>query len=251
MKCISVLRYLTDHVDLLPLGVVTRLTVTQDAPVILSQLLQAKPWLKKDKVFQGSEWVPDDGSDLAKIEGQTWIALYNMLSKKSFTDKYQLHHYRLEVLAKLSGQINEATIQQLPILEKLKEWLLRMSLVKPQAEAAKDLVLIEAVAEIRQSLEDRYLKRIEDIAAQQKTTFLNEEFAKWQSEAGGKLLETLETEAARSLMNAQNDKKSTVCGQCRNPEAGQRCSRCKNVRYCSRECQAKDWPRHRPRCIVK
>ena len=28
------------------------------------------------------------------------------------------------------------------------------------------------------------------------------------------------------------------------------CARCKEVRYCNRECQRKDWPRHRKNCVV-
>ena len=48
MKSISILRYLTDHVDELPLGVSTRLAVTHDIPVLLVQLIESKPWIKND-----------------------------------------------------------------------------------------------------------------------------------------------------------------------------------------------------------
>jgi hypothetical protein len=37
-----------------------------------------------------------------------------------------------------------------------------------------------------------------------------------------------------------------VCGK----KATQRCSRCKNVWYCSRECQLKQWKAHKPMCDV-
>ena len=137
MKCISILRYLTDHLENLPLGVTTRLVVTQDLPVILANLLDMKPWIRIGngnitRIFEGSEWTLEE-EDMArvipKIEGQVWIALYNLLSKKQCTDKYELHHYRVNVLEKLAGQINDSITRQLPILEKLKEWLLRISMV--------------------------------------------------------------------------------------------------------------------------
>ena len=82
---------------------------------------------------------------------------------------------------------------------------------------------------------------------QQKEVFLNEAADSWQVEAG-KLLETLDTGAARSLLDKKNPASEDSCGNCRQADAKQRCSKCKKVRYCNRDCQAADWPRHRARC---
>ena len=91
MKCVSVLRYLTDHLENLSLGVTSRLVITQDVPVVLANLLEIKPWLRincngggANRVFEGSEWVLEEetNTSMPKIEGQVWIALYNLLSKK-------------------------------------------------------------------------------------------------------------------------------------------------------------------------
>ena len=63
MKAITILRYMTDNVDVLPLGVTTRLVVTHDTPVLFIQLLEEKPWIKTSRdgnnvqVFEGSEWM--------------------------------------------------------------------------------------------------------------------------------------------------------------------------------------------------
>ena len=265
MKCVSILRYLTDHLENLSLGVTSRLVITQDVPIVLANLLEMKPWLRincnggPNRVFEGSEWVSEDETNISmpKIEGQVWIALYNLLSKKQCTDKYELHHYRITVLSKLSGYINDSTTRQLPVLEKLRDWLLRLNVVSPQAQSAKDLILIEAVGEIQQSLEHRYANRYDEIAEQQKEIFLNDAADSWQIEAG-KLLDTLDTGAARSLLTEKkknkptsttDDSSSSTCGNCRQADAKQRCSRCKKVRYCGRKCQAEDWPRHRGKCV--
>ena len=58
MKCITILRYLCDHIDELPLGVSTRLTITHDVPVLLAQLMESRPWIKtsKNQVFEGAIW---------------------------------------------------------------------------------------------------------------------------------------------------------------------------------------------------
>ena len=38
------------------------------------------------------------------------------------------------------------------------------------------------------------------------------------------------------------------CGHCGKPEGKQRCSRCKVVYYCGRECQNTDWKEHKKTC---
>lgn len=40
------------------------------------------------------------------------------------------------------------------------------------------------------------------------------------------------------------------CAKC-SKEAFKRCSKCKNVWYCSRECQVADWKEHKPKCAVE
>ncbi|KAJ6500621.1 hypothetical protein C8R45DRAFT_75534 [Mycena sanguinolenta] len=39
-----------------------------------------------------------------------------------------------------------------------------------------------------------------------------------------------------------------VCGKCANPSGSLKCSRCKIMTYCNRECQAAHWPEHKIRC---
>jgi hypothetical protein len=38
------------------------------------------------------------------------------------------------------------------------------------------------------------------------------------------------------------------CAQCSRPQAKNKCGNCKRVRYCSRQCQKKDWPSHKQDC---
>ena len=61
MKCLSILRYMTDHSDSVVLGVSTRLCCTHDIPALMIKCLEEKPWLRSDqdgeiKVFEGCEW---------------------------------------------------------------------------------------------------------------------------------------------------------------------------------------------------
>ena len=47
-----------------------------------------------------------------KLEGQTWIALYNLLSKPLIAEKYSVNEYRRSVLMRLLGRINDDVINQ-------------------------------------------------------------------------------------------------------------------------------------------
>ena len=63
MKCVSILRYLSDNLTELPLSVTTRLVVTHDVPALLIWFLEKRPWRREgakgrpDRVYQGADWV--------------------------------------------------------------------------------------------------------------------------------------------------------------------------------------------------
>ena len=47
-KCISILRYLAEFIDELPLSAVSRMLCTHDVPYFLAQLIETKPWIKNE-----------------------------------------------------------------------------------------------------------------------------------------------------------------------------------------------------------
>ena len=64
MKCLSILRYLTDHLEDLPLGVTSRMVCTNDVPEMLARCIATRPWVRRgrgrapDRVFQvGRRWL--------------------------------------------------------------------------------------------------------------------------------------------------------------------------------------------------
>lgn len=57
---------------------------------------------------------------------------------------------------------------------------------------------------------------------------------------------------AAAAKSAAAAKQAVLCHACgKTAEKLQRCSQCKNRFYCSRECQLKDWPSHKPLCLKK
>lgn len=53
--------------------------------------------------------------------------------------------------------------------------------------------------------------------------------------------------AESDIKSVSNDATKTVCSVC-GKDAEKKCSRCKNVSYCSKQCQANDWNRHKQVC---
>ena len=102
----------------------------------------------------------DDDGGLPKIEAQVWIALYNLLSKKVFTDKYESNSYRKNVIVKMADKISDDHIDQLPMLKHFKKWLLQLSISHPPSSSShmKANFMIETVAELRDGLIRRYVK---------------------------------------------------------------------------------------------
>ena len=104
---------------------------------------------------------------LSKIEIQVWLALYNILSKKIFTEKYEINSYRRRVITKLVNCISSEHVTQLPMLSAFKKWLLQLSLTSATSggggihaqhggggasQQMKANFMIEAVAQLRDNM---------------------------------------------------------------------------------------------------
>ncbi|KAM4021582.1 zinc finger MYND domain-containing protein 10 isoform 3-T3 [Anomaloglossus baeobatrachus] len=97
LKCLSVLRYITDHTDSLPLSITTRLLNTHNLPCVLVELLHSCPWSRRSKgqlqKFESGRWlsVPaEDQQKMTKLDGQVWISLYNLLLRPECQQKYNI-----------------------------------------------------------------------------------------------------------------------------------------------------------------
>ena len=91
---------------------------------------------------------------MPKIEAQVWIALYDLLSKKVCTEKYEINNYRKNVIVKVADKISDDHIDQLPMLKMFKKWLLQLSIspTPPSSNQMKANFMIETVAELRDGL---------------------------------------------------------------------------------------------------
>ncbi|MBN3292269.1 ZMY10 protein, partial [Polypterus senegalus] len=246
LKALSILRYVTDHIDSLTLSALTRMLNTHNLPCILVQLVEHCPWSRKNKgkleKYMDGRWyeVPaEDHLKMTKLDGQVWIALYNLLLRPECQQKYDFNNFNKSQLLKLRGFLTEVLIDQLPNLVELQRFLSHLAVTDP-APPKKDLIL-EQIPEIRDNILKENAGKWKAIAKHQvKQVFSPSE-------------EDLREQACRLAQTYNLDVMETLipekpkCGHC-GSEASKRCSRCQTEWYCGRECQVKHWQKHKQAC---
>ena len=94
--CLSLVRFLTDHIEQLPLAVTARILDTYDMLMVLCPLLEIKPWQTdgadgEHRRFLQGHWskVGDaEARKLSKAEAQCWLAVYNLVLTPSVRRRY-------------------------------------------------------------------------------------------------------------------------------------------------------------------
>ncbi|XP_060241301.1 zinc finger MYND domain-containing protein 10 isoform X3 [Meriones unguiculatus] len=248
LKALSVLRYITDCVDSLSLSTLNRMLSTHNLPCLLVELLEHSPWSRREggklQQFESGRWQtvpPSEQQKLNKLDGQVWIALYNLLLSPEAQDRYCLTSFAKGQLLKLQSFLTDTLLDQLPNLADLKGFLARLALVETQPPK-KDLVL-EQIPEIWDRLERENKGKWQAIAKHQlqyvfspSEKDLRLQAQRWAETYRLDVLEAVAPERPR-------------CAYC-NAEATKRCSRCQSVWYCCRECQVKHWQKHGKMCVL-
>ncbi|XP_069592159.1 zinc finger MYND domain-containing protein 10 isoform X2 [Ranitomeya imitator] len=246
LKCLSVLRYITDHTDSLTLSASTRLLNTHNLPCVLVELLHLCPWSRRSKglmqKYESGRWlsVPaEDQQKMTKLDGQVWISLYNLLLRPECQRKYHIDSFTRGQLLKLRSHLTEVLIDQLPNLSELQRFLSHLS-VSDAAPPKKELIL-EQVPEVYDSIIREDSGKWKAIAKHQiKHNFspsdseLRQQAQRWAQTYNMDVMEALVPEKPK-------------CGSC-GAEAAKRCARCQSERYCTRQCQVSHWQKHKKAC---
>uniref|UniRef100_A0A8C6SWE3 Zinc finger MYND domain-containing protein 10 n=1 Tax=Neogobius melanostomus TaxID=47308 RepID=A0A8C6SWE3_9GOBI len=238
LKALSVLRYITDHTD--SISVINHMLCTHNIPCVLVQLISSHPWSRfKAEKYISDKWqeIPvEDQLKMTKVEGQVWIALYNLLLSENCQQKYEFNNYNKNQLLKLRGFLTEVLIDQLPALGHLQRFLSHLAVTDP-APPRKGLIL-EQIPVMWNHIVTQNKGKFKAIAKYQvKETFSpSDNELRKQAE---RLAQTYNLDVMESLLP---DKPK--CGSC-GREATKRCSRCQGEWYCNRECQVKHWSKHK------
>lgn len=77
---------------------------------------------------------------MPKIEGQVWLALYQLLLSPHCIQKYEYTDFNKNRITKLRAHLNEVVLDQMPHLVQLQRFLEQLSFMEPPA-VKKQLVL--------------------------------------------------------------------------------------------------------------
>ncbi|XP_061314297.1 zinc finger MYND domain-containing protein 10 isoform X2 [Pezoporus flaviventris] len=147
LKALSVLRFITDQVESLPLSALTRMLSTHNLPCLLVELVEHCPWSCREagklKKFENGTWhevPPQDQVKMTKLDGQVWIALLNLLLSPECQRKYHFDGFNRSQLLKLRVFLTDVLVDQLPNLVEMQRFLSHLAVTEP-APPKKDLVL--------------------------------------------------------------------------------------------------------------
>ncbi|NXP59467.1 ZMY10 protein, partial [Chloropsis cyanopogon] len=253
LKALSVLRFITDQVDSLPLSALTRMLNTHNLPCLLVELVEHCPWscweAGKLRKFENGTWhmvPPEDQVKMTKLDGQVWLALLNLLLSPECQRKYCFDGFNKSQLLKLRAFLTDVLIDQLPNLGEMQKFLSYLAVTEP-APPKKELIL-EQVPVIRDHILQKNSGKWEAIAKHQvKHTFSpTEEELKLQAHRWAQTYSLDVMEVLTWAFSTLGPKKlrCRVCGA----EAAKHCSRCRSEWYCSRACQIQHWQKHKPAC---
>jgi len=246
MTALSILRFLSEHMTKLDLGVMSRIITPNDMPMQLVPLLDHNPWTYRGKdgmkTFVDGKWEPLSDSDflrLNKYQAQVWLSLYNMVMEPAMRQKYDINSHRKGVLVDLRKYFNTALVDQLPVLGDLQRTIEELNMMSAPEAAEQSFFMLEQVCTMREGLLDQDWDEVVQYGR-------DVVFAETEESYREEMKQLSEWYNSMDLESTLDDPKCAKCGQ----PAEKRCSRCKNEWYCSRECQVDAWSGHKVVCDI-
>lgn len=264
LRCLTILSFLSDKMDNLPISVIRRMVVTHDIPCMLSEILHCKPWIRCINGFEkyiDDKWMPVNGIDIVKLtktEAQVWFCMRNLLFSRDAMGYYEINEFRQHELGKCQLLLSVHVLDQLPPLGDLKHLLCTLNVSRSKMKSGN--IILEEMPKVKDELITN-AKQIgyEIIANEHIDRFLRLETSKMigiaQRLNAAYNIEFMEhfdnnPQGCNETKNSSHSINESCCAQCSTP-AIKKCSSCEQTYYCSRECQVKDWPIHKPICQNK
>lgn len=191
VQTVTILRYVAERLQALPLSVVSRLLDKHDALLTLVALVENPPWThkavvklpaKKDdasdlspraevkwKKFVDQKWITVEPSDLLALtttEAQVWLAIYYLLCTKSAREHYEVTQYRKDQLLRIRKYLNELLVDQLPLLADVQRYLDELAIVQVGSTSVlgKNGLVMEAVPYLRDRIVRTFRPKYQELA---------------------------------------------------------------------------------------
>jgi len=180
---LTMLRYMTDHMEKLHVSVVQRLVNHHDFVSLLVPLLDTAPWYKKTIIkveippeegesrgakkkkvkkkvkhekFSDNKWSICEANDrvICKPEAQVWLALYNLIMSAGRAEHgfgYHIDNHKKETISRLKKFLNDVLCDQLPPMTQLRRVVEEVSMMQCAPDPGSSFV-IEQVSEMRDAM---------------------------------------------------------------------------------------------------
>lgn len=285
-KCLGILFDISNNFDSVPISTVTRLMNTHNLPILATQILTQeifeKPSIQNNReseIFYDSDWHPQQNKRLVyKLKGKILFLLYNLLMKEDIFSKYELSNTNISGILKLREIVSpNYVLEQFGILTAFKAQLDYLAVqgdnfvAQHNAQNNSGCLIMEVEPDLKEEMKslnfsgsstmtaviaDQMRFWIKALAPNTKSNFLPN-FANEINKAFDmdKLIELVDKmDSGKQGHGGQMDTFSDIpsappsCLKC-GDQAKNRCGRCQLVWYCSRECQGKDWKKHKKGCV--
>lgn len=164
VAAVAIARFVSEYADVLPLSVISRITDNHDYLLLIIPLIENPPWTRRLETGKWQKMIdqkwtivpPIDLLKVTKLEGQPWLALYFLLAKDCFRERYFLNSFRKGQLLRVRKYINEVLLDQLPFLADVQRYMDELTVMNvPEANSlsgGNSVFLFQQVASIADSI---------------------------------------------------------------------------------------------------
>lgn len=258
MACVSIIRYITDHLEQLPFPITHYLLNSKDIPLMLVELIDSRPWEVNNEegelsfIYNENMFIEVGGDfknkpDISKLlysvnkyEAQVWISIYNLFLMHG--KKYEITEYRKNILLRLKKYMNQKLYDSIPPLANLYRSLEEMNLMNSlPSSTSKNNFIVEPIPELfTYNHSSKNKTNFQEIGRNIVKNYFVDANLKQEMRCIGEVY---------SSENLDYFMDNPVCATC-GKEASSRCSQCKSEWYCSKECQIYRWKNgHKEICL--
>lgn len=165
MSCLSLLWFVIDRLDELPLAASSSVLQTHDLPAGLAEVVVRQPWLRRTpgtgaaQKYQNGAFVDVAGDEVLRVctpEAHTWFCLHKLLCDPECRKQYLYTQHKKEMILRVRRFLNDTLVDQIPALASVQRALEELSFLEPPSgteEKFKTRLIIQQVPRIMSTID--------------------------------------------------------------------------------------------------